>query len=81
LYFLPDPFEHHRSLERLWLAPRDFIYLGGIVGLEYPLMKKALTLTANMFLIIAAVLIVLDTILIYPGKAAFHREEILTKWR
>jgi hypothetical protein len=58
--------------EGLWLTQHDFLYLDGIVGFLYPLLKKALTLTADTFSIMAAVLIILDTILIYPAKAAFY---------
>jgi ABC-2 type transport system permease protein len=42
---------------------------------------KVITLTTNDMLIMAAVLLLIDGILFYLVKAAFQREEILTKWK
>jgi hypothetical protein len=79
--FLPDPFEHHRSLERLWLAPRDFLYLGGIVGLEYPYIKKALTLTANFLFDNSRSLDCPRYDPDLPCQGGILSKKILTKWR
>ena len=42
---------------------------------------KVLSLTIDNMLIMAAVLAVIDAIVFYLVKAAFQREEILTKWK
>ncbi len=42
---------------------------------------KVLSLTTDNMLIMAAVLAVIDAIVFYLVKAAFQREEILTKWK
>jgi ABC-2 type transport system permease protein len=42
---------------------------------------KVISLTSNNMLIMAAVLLVVDVIVFYLVKAAFQREEILTKWK
>lgn len=42
---------------------------------------QVLTLDTSTLLIMAAILFVVDAIVIYLVKAAFQREEILTKWR
>ena len=42
---------------------------------------KVLSMTTGDMLIMAAVLAVIDAIVFYLVKAAFQREEILTKWK
>jgi len=42
---------------------------------------KVLELTTNNMLIMAAILVVIDSIVFYLAKATFQREEILTKWK
>jgi ABC-2 type transport system permease protein len=42
---------------------------------------KVLSLTTDNLLIMAAILAVIDAIVFYLVKAAFQREEILTKWK
>jgi ABC-2 type transport system permease protein len=42
---------------------------------------RLISLDINGFLIIAGILSVIDVALYFAGKAAFQREEILTKWK
>ena len=42
---------------------------------------KVIRMTSNDFLIMRAVLLVLDVILFYLVRATFQREEFLTKWK
>jgi len=42
---------------------------------------KVLSMTTDNMLIMAAVLAGIDAIVFYLVKAAFQREEILTKWK
>jgi ABC-2 type transport system permease protein len=58
----------------LVVLPLAGIYVSG----ELDIVDLGVT---NNLLIIAAILLVIDVVLVYLARATFHREEILTKWK
>jgi ABC-2 type transport system permease protein len=63
-----------QQIGMLLVLPFAGVYIGGELGIV-PLDNT------NILLIIAAILLVVDLLLLYVARATFRREEILTKWK
>jgi ABC-2 type transport system permease protein len=63
-----------QQIGMLLVLPFAGVYVGGELGIV-PLDNT------SVLLIIAAILLVVDLLLLYVARATFRREEILTKWK
>ncbi|MDA4112432.1 MAG: ABC transporter permease [Thaumarchaeota archaeon] len=63
-----------QQIGMLLVLPFAGVYIGGELGIV-PLDNT------SVLLIIAAILLVVDLLLLYVARATFRREEILTKWK